>query len=136
MKHRQVPCSNPLPTRSAFPPALRAPWLPVPGSARLWFLWPDAALQSKRCRNRCGCLGGCRFFGGTASGLDFFRLEELTPSSSSAFSSASAESDMCYGQSLLQPGEWIVTKESPRVADGKAACRLVARADPLYPVPS
>ncbi|XP_036089345.1 transmembrane protein KIAA1109 homolog isoform X3 [Rousettus aegyptiacus] len=88
---------------------------------RLWFLWPDAALQSKRCRNRCGCLGGCRFFGGTASGLDFFRLEELTPSSSSAFSSASAESDMCYGQSLLQPGEWIVTKESPRVADGPAA---------------
>ncbi|XP_032404120.1 transmembrane protein KIAA1109 homolog [Xiphophorus hellerii] len=86
---------------------------------RLWFLWPDdASLRSKRSRNRCGCLGGCRFFGGTNMGLDFFRLEELTPSSSSAFSSSSAESDMSYGQSLLQPTEWIVTKETPKV-DGK-----------------
>lgn len=48
-------------------------------------------------------------------GLDFFRLEELTPSSSSAFSSSSTESDMCYGQSLLQPGEWIITKETPKL---------------------
>lgn len=48
-------------------------------------------------------------------GLDFFKLEELTPSSSSAFSSSSTESDMCYGQSLLQPGEWIITKEMPKV---------------------
>uniref|UniRef100_A0A4W6FBX3 KIAA1109 n=1 Tax=Lates calcarifer TaxID=8187 RepID=A0A4W6FBX3_LATCA len=86
---------------------------------RLWFLWPeDASIRNKRSRNRCGCLGGCRFFGGTNMGLDFFRLEELTPSSSSAFSSSSTESDMCYGQSLLQPGEWIITKETPKV-DGR-----------------
>ncbi|MED6277141.1 hypothetical protein CHARACLAT_010300, partial [Characodon lateralis] len=86
---------------------------------RLWFLWPDdASVRNKRSRSRCGCLGGCRFFGGTNMGLDFFRLEELTPSSSSAFSSSSTESDMCYGQSLLQPGEWIITKETPKV-DGK-----------------
>ena len=50
--------------------------------------------------------------------LDFFKLEELTPSSSSAFSSTSAESDMYYGQSLLQPGEWIITKEVPKIVDG------------------
>ncbi|KAJ8780452.1 hypothetical protein J1605_011716 [Eschrichtius robustus] len=85
---------------------------------RLWFLWPDDTLKNKRCRNKCGCLGGCRFFGGTVTGLDFFRLEELTPSSSSAFSSTSAESDMYYGQSLLQPGEWIITKEVPKIVDG------------------
>lgn len=48
-------------------------------------------------------------------GLDFFKLEELTPSSSSAFSSSSTESDMSYGQSLLQPGECIITKETPKV---------------------
>ncbi|XP_036006462.1 transmembrane protein KIAA1109 homolog isoform X1 [Fundulus heteroclitus] len=83
---------------------------------RLWFLWPeDASVRNKRGRNRCGCLGGCRFFGGTNMGLDFFKLEELTPSSSSA---SSAEADMCYGQSLLQPAEWIMTKETPKV-DGK-----------------
>nr|XP_023416125.1 uncharacterized protein KIAA1109 homolog [Cavia porcellus] len=85
---------------------------------RLWFLWPDDTLKNKRCRNKCGCLGGCRFFGGIVTGLDFFKLEELTPSSSSAFSSISVDSDMCYGQSLLQPGEWIITKEIPRITDG------------------
>ncbi|XP_037550709.1 transmembrane protein KIAA1109 homolog [Nematolebias whitei] len=86
---------------------------------RLWFLWPDEAnVRNKRSRNRCGCLGGCRFFGGTNMGLDYFKLEELTPSSSSAFSSSNAELDMCYGQSLLQPGEWIIIKETPKV-DGR-----------------
>nr|XP_056711844.1 bridge-like lipid transfer protein family member 1 [Euleptes europaea] len=86
---------------------------------RLWFLWQDDNVKNKRSKNKCGCLGGCRFFGGTMSGLDFFKLEDLTPSSSSAFSSTSAESDMFYGQSLLQPGEWIITKELQKTLDGK-----------------
>lgn len=59
-------------------------------------------------------------------GLDFFKIEELTPSSSSAFSSSSTESDMCYGQSLLQPGEWIITKETPKV-DGMDLLRFVKK---------
>ncbi|KAG8454096.1 hypothetical protein GDO86_000656, partial [Hymenochirus boettgeri] len=88
-------------------------------SKRLWFLWPDDTVKNKRSRNKCGCLGGCRFFGGTNAGLDFFKLEELTPSSSSAFSSTSADSDMFYGQSLLQPAEWIVTKEAQKSVEGK-----------------
>ncbi|XP_056152226.1 bridge-like lipid transfer protein family member 1 [Lampris incognitus] len=87
---------------------------------RLWFLWPEEpGARNKRSRNRCGCLGGCRFFGGTNVGLDFFKLEEMTPSSSSAFSCSSADSDMCYGQSLLQPGEWIITKETPKLVDAR-----------------
>ncbi|MGH0163852.1 UNVERIFIED_CONTAM: hypothetical protein FKN15_068207 [Acipenser sinensis] len=86
---------------------------------RLWFLWPEDVARNKRSRNRCGCLGGCRFFGGTAAGLDFFKLDEVTPSSSSAFSSCSADSDMCYGQSLLQPAEWIIIKEAPKLPEGK-----------------
>lgn len=90
--------------------------------SRLWFLWPDENTKNKRSKNKCGCLGGCRFFGGTVSGLDFFKLEDLTPSSSSAFSSTSAESDMFYGQSLLQPGEWIITKELPKITDGNTRC--------------
>ncbi|XP_072533895.1 bridge-like lipid transfer protein family member 1 isoform X2 [Salminus brasiliensis] len=97
---------------------------------RLWFLWPEE--KYKRSRNRCGCLGGCRFFGGSTGGLDFFRLEEITPSSSSAFSSGSAESDMSYGQSLLQPGEWIVTKEQPKLPDTKS---VGVRRDTCSPAP-
>ncbi|XP_052469362.1 transmembrane protein KIAA1109 homolog isoform X6 [Carassius gibelio] len=95
---------------------------------RLWFLWPEE--KYKRSRNRCGCLGGCRFFGGSVS--DFFRLEEITPSSSSAFSSISAESDMSYGQSLLHPGEWIVTKEIPKLSDSKG---VAMRRDTCSPAP-
>ncbi|KAJ8281426.1 hypothetical protein GJAV_G00067550 [Gymnothorax javanicus] len=86
---------------------------------RLWFLWPEEAGRARRCRNKCGCLGGCRFFGGTAGGLDFFRLDEITPSSSSAFSCSGVESDLCYGQSLLHPAEWIVTKDTPKLPDGR-----------------
>nr|XP_015825985.2 bridge-like lipid transfer protein family member 1 isoform X4 [Nothobranchius furzeri] len=100
---------------------------------RLWFLWPDeASVRNKRGRNRCGCLGGCRFFGGTNMGLDFFKLEELTPSSSSAFSSSNAEPDMSYGQSLLQPGEWIITKEVPKV-DGRVVGMKTATHSPCLP---
>ncbi|XP_073775869.1 bridge-like lipid transfer protein family member 1 isoform X47 [Danio rerio] len=97
---------------------------------RLWFLWPEE--KYKRSRNRCGCLGGCRFFGGTIGGLDFFRLEEITPSSSSAFSGISAECDMSYGQSLLHPGEWIVTKETPKIPDAKG---IAVRRDTCSPAP-
>uniref|UniRef100_A0A3P8TGX1 KIAA1109 n=1 Tax=Amphiprion percula TaxID=161767 RepID=A0A3P8TGX1_AMPPE len=100
---------------------------------RLWFLWPDeAGIRNKRSKNRCGCLGGCRFFGGTNMGLDFFKLEELTPSSSSVFSSTSTESDMCYGQSLLQPGEWIITKETPKV-DGRVVGLKTETHSPCLP---
>ncbi|XP_063040632.1 bridge-like lipid transfer protein family member 1 isoform X4 [Engraulis encrasicolus] len=97
---------------------------------RLWFLWPDE--KFKRSRSRCGCLGGCRFFAGSTTGLDFFRLEEMTPSSSSAFSCTSGEADMCYGQSLLQPGEWIVTKETPKLSEAKS---VGAMRDSCSPAP-
>ncbi|XP_059422386.1 bridge-like lipid transfer protein family member 1 isoform X5 [Carassius carassius] len=97
---------------------------------RLWFLWPEE--KYKRSRNRCGCLGGCRFFAGSVGGLDFFRLEEITPSSSSAFSSIIAESDMSYGQSLLHPGEWIVTKETPKLSDPKG---VAIRRETCSPAP-
>ncbi|XP_041120860.1 transmembrane protein KIAA1109-like isoform X4 [Polyodon spathula] len=84
---------------------------------RLWFLWPED-VRNKRSRNKCGCLGGCHFFGGTAAAVDFFKLDEMMPSRSSDFSSSSAGS-MCYGQSLLQPAEWIITKEAPKLPEGK-----------------
>ncbi|MEE6461639.1 hypothetical protein FKM82_001355 [Ascaphus truei] len=86
---------------------------------RLWFLWPDETVKNKRSKNKCGCLGGCRFFGGTSTGLDFFKLEDLTPSSSSVISNTSVESEMFYGQSLLQPSEWIITKDVAKVSEGK-----------------
>ncbi|XP_038648309.1 transmembrane protein KIAA1109 homolog isoform X10 [Scyliorhinus canicula] len=86
---------------------------------RLWFLWPDDDVKNKRVKNKCGCLSGCKFYAGMASGLDFFKLDEITPSTSSAFSTAITESEMFYGQSLLHPNEWITTKDISKTADGK-----------------
>ncbi|XP_067898642.1 bridge-like lipid transfer protein family member 1 isoform X11 [Heterodontus francisci] len=86
---------------------------------RLWFLWPDDDVKNKRGKNKCGCLSGCKFYAGMASGLDFFKLDEMTPSTSSAFSTINTESDMFYGQSLLHPNEWIITKDISKTADGK-----------------
>uniref|UniRef100_A0A8C1ZIY2 Si:ch211-233a24.2 n=1 Tax=Cyprinus carpio TaxID=7962 RepID=A0A8C1ZIY2_CYPCA len=96
---------------------------------QLWFLWPEE--KYKRSRNRCGCLGGCSFFAGSVGGLDFFRLEEITPSSSSAFPNISTESEMSYGQSLLHPGEWIVTKETPKLSDCVAMRRETCSPAPM-----
>ncbi|XP_072351818.1 bridge-like lipid transfer protein family member 1 isoform X7 [Scyliorhinus torazame] len=86
---------------------------------RLWFLWPDDDVKNKRVKNKCGCLSGCKFYAGMASGLDFFKLDEITPSTSSAFSTVITESEMFYGQSLLHPNEWIITKDISKTADGK-----------------
>ncbi|ELW62631.1 hypothetical protein TREES_T100015065 [Tupaia chinensis] len=105
----------------------RAYWLEA-GSANLGLITVDIALaadhhskhEAQRHFLETHDARTKRFFGGTVTGLDFFKLEELTPSSSSAFSSTSAESDMYYGQSLLQPGEWIITKEIPKIIDGNA----------------
>lgn len=85
---------------------------------RLWFLWSDDDITNKQGRNKCGCLGGCKFFAGTCSGLEFFKLDEMTPSTSSAHSTMNAELEMFYGQSLLQPNEWIITKDTSKTIDG------------------
>ncbi|XP_059821063.1 bridge-like lipid transfer protein family member 1 [Hypanus sabinus] len=86
---------------------------------RLWFLWPDDDVKNKRSKNKCGCLGGCKFYAGICSGLDFFKLDEMTPSTSSAYSAINTELEMFYGQSLLQPNEWIISKDTSKTVDGK-----------------
>ncbi|XP_048858560.1 transmembrane protein KIAA1109 homolog isoform X2 [Brienomyrus brachyistius] len=85
---------------------------------RLWFLWLQEASQ-RRCQGRCGCLGGCRFFGTGGLASSFFRPAETPSSSSSARSDVTSESDACYGQSLLRPGERIATKEVPGLSEGR-----------------
>uniref|UniRef100_UPI00398F7960 bridge-like lipid transfer protein family member 1 n=1 Tax=Pristiophorus japonicus TaxID=55135 RepID=UPI00398F7960 len=86
---------------------------------RLWYLWLEDDFKNKRGKNKCGCLSGCKFYSGMASGQDFFKLDEMTPSTSSTFSTINTETDMFYGQSLLHPNEWIITKDISKSADGK-----------------
>ena len=47
---------------------------------RLWFLWKakvSHASHDIRKEGRCGCTGGCNFFGKNANGPRFFRVEKL-----------------------------------------------------------
>lgn len=36
---------------------------------KLWFLWPE----STKPINKCGCIGGCVFFGSNRNGSKFFK---------------------------------------------------------------
>ena len=41
---------------------------------KLWFLWPQALTKvSPSLQGKCGCVGGCNFFGANESGRSFFK---------------------------------------------------------------
>lgn len=46
-------------------------------TVRLWFLWPKAhvsnKVKSKEALGKCGCVGGCSFFGANENGIGFFK---------------------------------------------------------------
>ena len=41
---------------------------------KLWFLWPPTPSGGRA--GKCGCIGGCEFFGQNSSGVKFFEPEE------------------------------------------------------------
>lgn len=49
-------------------------------SRRLWFLWKNNKSRytlSSDCAKRCGCVGGCNFFGKNVNGPIFFKTDRL-----------------------------------------------------------
>jgi len=40
---------------------------------RLWFLWGDALPSAGKTPAKCGCIGGCAFFGSNRNGPLFFK---------------------------------------------------------------
>jgi hypothetical protein len=48
---------------------------------RLWFLWPKSYVSNKvKCKEalgKCGCVGGCSFFGTNDNGIGFFKPSRL-----------------------------------------------------------
>ncbi|XP_052791422.1 bridge-like lipid transfer protein family member 1 isoform X3 [Mya arenaria] len=72
-------------------------------SKRLWFLWPAHMLNvPNKVIGKCGCLGGCCFFGNNKNGEDFFqsrKFHEVMPTAVCKVSPAG--SDPGFGQSLL-----------------------------------
>ena len=74
---------------------------------KLWFLWPSAAatkVPGERA-GKCGCIGGCEFFGQNSSGVKFFEPEERDLSARKNVAAPCirprSADDPGYGQSIL-----------------------------------
>lgn len=76
---------------------------------RLWFLWPPEetqAAQNPAVNGKCGCLGGCQFFGMNKNGLTFFKPRKQRESSQVAIPQVCTMGhDPGFGQSLLHEGK-------------------------------
>ncbi|KAF0308259.1 uncharacterized protein FJT64_020491 [Amphibalanus amphitrite] len=80
---------------------------------RLWFLWDDSGGPSTAQAaggspaERCGCVGGCAFFGRNANGARFFhpsKSDEVDGMNRAEYRISDSDDDLGYGQSLLHPG--------------------------------
>ena len=84
---------------------------------RLWFLWPPD-LSSKaavRVIGKCGCMGGCTFFGGNRNGPKFFQPsdQDYTDGIGSAvYHICTEDGQYGYGQSILQKAAFVFDVES------------------------
>ncbi|KAK9751640.1 Kiaa1109 [Popillia japonica] len=73
---------------------------------KLWFLWPDL----NKAMGRCGCVGGCQFFGSNKNGTRFFKpsRKDLEDGANvAAFRVNEPGRDPGYGQSILHEGQLI-----------------------------
>lgn len=70
---------------------------------RLWFLWPSENSKiSAAVIGKCGCHGGCKFFGNNKNGIGFFNPRRTKDMPFAAMLQLSPEGyDLGFGQSLL-----------------------------------
>lgn len=74
---------------------------------KLWFLWPEL---NKGHHGKCGCTGGCAFFGANSNGSRFFkpsRTDLEDGMNVAAFRINEPGKDPGYGQSILHEGMLI-----------------------------
>lgn len=78
---------------------------------RLWFLWsPDADDNFEKLTGRCGCIGGCAFFGSNRNGKKFFkpsRQDIQDGINIAAFRINDPTTDPGFGQSILNENQLI-----------------------------
>ena len=79
---------------------------------KLWFLWPQALTKIPQDRvGKCGCSGGCNFFGQNSNGVRFFYPEksDLGNRKNVAIPSLrNSVDDPGYGQSILADNQLVV----------------------------
>ncbi|XP_069702783.1 bridge-like lipid transfer protein family member 1 isoform X3 [Periplaneta americana] len=76
---------------------------------RLWFLWSGEGSSTKTV-GRCGCIGGCAFFGGNRNGAKFFkpsRQDFQEGVNMAAFRIHEPGRDPGFGQSILHEGQLV-----------------------------
>ena len=91
-------------------------------SKRLWFLWPPSSLDTPSLvLGKCGCIGGCAFFGANKNGVDFFhpkKQHDVTPTA--VFKVSPEGMDPGFGQSLLHKNKLVfeVGKSNGKLSPG------------------
>ncbi|KAJ9593935.1 hypothetical protein L9F63_014649, partial [Diploptera punctata] len=76
---------------------------------RLWFLWSGESSNPKTV-GRCGCIGGCAFFGSNRNGAKFFkpsRQDFQDGINMAAFRIHEPGRDPGFGQSILHDGQLV-----------------------------
>ncbi|XP_069959318.1 bridge-like lipid transfer protein family member 1 isoform X14 [Cherax quadricarinatus] len=78
---------------------------------RLWFLWPQEATKvPSHVFGKCGCVGGCAFFGNNRNGLTFFKPSKQDFYSGVNVAHLRVNESMegpGYGQSILQDDQLV-----------------------------
>lgn len=75
---------------------------------RLWFLW--GTNNSNAEISRCGCIGGCAFFGGNRNGLKFFKpsAQDVQDNYNVArFHILNNPKEYGFGESILHEGQLV-----------------------------
>lgn len=73
---------------------------------KLWFLWPEL----NKTTAKCGCTGGCAFFGANRNGTRFFKPSKSDVEEGvnvAAFRVNEPGKDPGYGQSILHEGQLL-----------------------------
>ena len=79
---------------------------------RLNFMWSaeEPSTSGSETSEKCGCLGGCKFFGSNRNGPLFFQPADedyLEGINAAVFHLFKEDGEYGYGQSLLQPGQFM-----------------------------
>ncbi|BFF95237.1 transmembrane protein KIAA1109 homolog [Drosophila madeirensis] len=79
---------------------------------RLWFLWSNngSALSSSTEISRCGCIGGCVFFGSNRNGQKFFKptaQDVLDNYNIARYFIINNNKDFGFGESILHQGQLV-----------------------------
>lgn len=79
---------------------------------RLWFFWGRELDIPLAVVEKCGCLGGCAFFGSNKEGFDFYNVTQNTDLEflNSKVLDEARKCDVPFGESILNRGELIITK--------------------------